>query len=125
MRYSSVEWTPVVPRKFRRRLGLMVWHKCRRPALGRSTLPVAVILNRLAADFLVLMPFGRRIIQSVFHQKRARNIGRSPRGSKRYFEPILNAERRLNAGADLTTVNRDLKPVRHVPPHPTLSPRRG
>jgi len=42
-------------------LGVLVWARWRRPAWARSTLPVAVILNRLAADFLVLMPFGRRI----------------------------------------------------------------
>jgi hypothetical protein len=30
----------------------------------RITLPVPVILNRLATDFFVLMPLGRRINQS-------------------------------------------------------------
>ena len=69
MRYSSVEWTVVVPRRLRRRLGLLVWHKCRRPALERMTFPLAVILNRLATDFLVLMPLGRRINKSAFFQK--------------------------------------------------------
>jgi hypothetical protein len=33
------------------------------------TFPLAVILNRLAAAFLVLMPFGRRINCSVVFQK--------------------------------------------------------
>src|SRR5438045_213527 len=61
MRYSSVECTVVVPRRLRRRLGRLVWARCRRPAEERNTLPVAVILNRFAADFLVLMPLGRRI----------------------------------------------------------------
>src|SRR5260370_224836 len=61
IRYSSVEWTPVVPRRERRRLGFLVWSKCRLPARERSTFPLAVILNRFAADFLVLMPLGRRI----------------------------------------------------------------
>ena len=63
MRYSSVLWTAVVPRKPRRRFGLLVWQRCRRPALLRMTLPLAVILNRLAADFFVLIPLGRRINQ--------------------------------------------------------------
>jgi hypothetical protein len=69
MRYSSVEWTVVVPRRLRRRLGRLVWHKCRRPALERMIFPLAVILKRLAADFLVLMPFGRRINRLTFFQK--------------------------------------------------------
>src|ERR1035437_744053 len=69
MRYMSVECTVVVPRRLRRRLALLVWHKCRRPALERMTFPLAVILNRLAAAFLVLMPFGRRINCSVVFQK--------------------------------------------------------
>lgn len=66
MRYSSVVSTPARPRRLRRRLGLLAWHKWRRPALERSTLPLAVILNRLAADFFVLMPLGRRINQLSF-----------------------------------------------------------
>src|ERR1035441_7162480 len=69
MRYISVECTVVVPRRLRRRLALLVWHKCRRPALERMIFPLAVILNRLAAAFLVLMPFGRRINCSVVFQK--------------------------------------------------------
>ncbi len=69
MRYSSVGWTTPVPRKFRRRFGRFASAKCRRPALERSTLPFAVILNRFAADFLVLMPFGRRIKESAFFEK--------------------------------------------------------
>jgi hypothetical protein len=58
-----------VPRRLRRRLGLLVEHKCRRPALERMTFPLAVILKRLAADFLVRMPFGRRINQLTCFQK--------------------------------------------------------
>src|SRR6476660_1723596 len=54
MRYSSVECTVVVPRRARRRFGFLPWSKCRLPARERSTLPLAVILNRLAAAFLVL-----------------------------------------------------------------------
>src|ERR1017187_6674154 len=69
MRYMSVECTVVVPRRLRRRLALLVWDKCRRPALERMIFPLAVILNRLAAAFLVLMPFGRRINCSVVFQK--------------------------------------------------------
>src|SRR5260370_32456768 len=61
MRYSSVECTAVLPRRLRRRLGPLVGIKGRRPELLRKTLPPAVILNRLAADFFVLIPFGRRI----------------------------------------------------------------
>jgi hypothetical protein len=65
MRYSSVECTRVVPRRARRRLALLVCNKCRLPALDRKTLPLAVILNRLATDFFVLMPLGRRINYSL------------------------------------------------------------
>jgi hypothetical protein len=61
MRYSSVLWTVVVPRRLRRRFGLLVCARWRLPALERMTLPLAVILNRLATDFFVLIPFGRRI----------------------------------------------------------------
>src|SRR6266436_10239340 len=71
MRYSSVEWTPVVPRRARRRLGPLVWSKWRLPARERRTFPPAVILKRLATDFLVLMPLGRRIHQSLSVEKRA------------------------------------------------------
>jgi len=65
MRYSSVLWTVVVPLKLRRRFGFLPWSKCRLPAEERRILPLAVILNRLAADFLVLIPFGRRIISNL------------------------------------------------------------
>ncbi len=78
---------PVVPRNPRRRLGFLPWHKWRRPARGRSTLPRAVILNRFAADFLVLMPLGRRISKR-FLLKRARNIGERPKQGKWYFAPL-------------------------------------
>ena len=71
MRYSSVEWTEVLPRRLRRRLGGLLWHRWRRPALERKTLPLAVILNRLAADFFVLMPFGRRISIFSFLSKKS------------------------------------------------------
>jgi hypothetical protein len=40
--------------------------KWRFPALERMILPVAVILNRLATDFFVLIPFGRRIKLELF-----------------------------------------------------------
>jgi hypothetical protein len=59
--------TPVKPRNERRRLGFLDCAKWRRPALERITFPPAVILKRLATDFLVLMPLGRRI--NVLSQK--------------------------------------------------------
>jgi hypothetical protein len=49
-----------VPR-LRRRFGLLVWSKWRLPARMRMTFPEAVILNRFATDFFVLMPLGLRI----------------------------------------------------------------
>jgi hypothetical protein len=69
MRYTSVGWTVVVPVRLRRRFGLFVCSRWRLPARERNTLPPAVILKRLAADFFVLMPLGRRIIQSISSQK--------------------------------------------------------
>src|SRR5580658_7506229 len=60
-----------VPR-LRRRLGFLDCNKCRLPARVRMTLPVAVILNRLATAFFVLMPLGRRILILSF--KRTCNI---------------------------------------------------
>jgi hypothetical protein len=69
MRYTSVGWTVVVPVSPRRRFGLFVCSRWRLPARERNTLPPAVILKRLAADFFVLMPLGRRIIQSISSQK--------------------------------------------------------
>jgi hypothetical protein len=64
------------------------------PARGRNTLPLAVILKRLAADFFVLIPFGRRIIQSNFFKKSAQytDTGRSKQG---LFSADLIAERVL------------------------------
>src|ERR1017187_39837 len=61
MRYISVASTEVAPRRRRRCLGRLLWARWRRPALERRTFPPAVILKRLATDFLVLMPLGRRI----------------------------------------------------------------
>ena len=66
IRYLSVECTVVVPRRFRRRFGTLVCARWRLPAHARRTFPPAVILNRLATDFLVLMPLGRRISQLSF-----------------------------------------------------------
>src|SRR6188768_541619 len=75
MRYTSVGCTVVVPVRLRRRFGFLVCSKWRLPARERSTLPLAVILKRFAADFFVLMPLGRRIkFQSVRFRKRTRNI---------------------------------------------------
>jgi hypothetical protein len=49
------------------------------------TFPIAVILNRLAKDFLVLIPFGRRInLLSVSLQKSAQYMERRVSG-KLYF----------------------------------------
>ena len=48
-------------RRWRRRLGFLVWARWRLPAWWNRTLPVPVILNRLDTDFFVLMPLGRRI----------------------------------------------------------------
>ena len=48
----------------------------RRPALLRRTLPRAVILKRLIADFFVLMPLGRRIYQ--LSKKSAHYMDRPP-----------------------------------------------
>jgi phenylalanyl-tRNA synthetase alpha chain len=45
----------------RRRLAFLPASKCRLPEWEHITLPVPVILNRLATDFLVLLPRGRRI----------------------------------------------------------------
>src|SRR5881397_3688215 len=61
IRYSSVGWTLAEP------------HRPRLPARERRTFPPAVILKRLAADFLVLMPLRRRITIN-FLSKRVRNI---------------------------------------------------
>ena len=62
MRYASVSSTCLEVPSERRRFGLLPASKWRRPARERITLPVAVILNRLATDFLVLIPLGRRIV---------------------------------------------------------------
>src|SRR5207302_120635 len=90
MRYSSVGCTAVVPLKPRRRFGFFVCSRCRLPARGRNTLPLAVILKRFAADFFVLIPFGRRIIQSNLFKKSAQytGVGRSKQG---LFQPKLRS----------------------------------
>src|ERR1700761_8267205 len=71
MRYSSVTSTVVKPRRERRRLAFLDCAKWRRPALERRTFPLAVILKRLATDFFVLMPLGRRISQILLFKKSA------------------------------------------------------
>ena len=48
-------------RNDRRCFELLPCSKCRRPAPRCRTLPVPVILKRLATDFLVLIPLGRRM----------------------------------------------------------------
>jgi len=52
-------------------LGALACNRWRLPACARSTLPRAVILNRLATDFFVLTPLGRRIVQLSFKKERA------------------------------------------------------
>ena len=61
MRETSVLSTRVEEPRFRRVLGDFPESKWRLPACDRLTFPVAVILNRFATAFLVLMPLGRRI----------------------------------------------------------------
>src|SRR6185295_7974431 len=61
MRYVSVLSTSLEVPSERRRLGPLPASKWRFPARDRMTLPVAVILKRLATDFFVFIPFGRRI----------------------------------------------------------------
>src|SRR3954451_5659450 len=78
MRYMSVGCTVVVPRRLRRRFGFLCWARWRLPALERRTLPLAVILNRLATDFFVLIPLGRRINLVKFRQKSAQYRWRTP-----------------------------------------------
>jgi hypothetical protein len=48
-------------------------NRWRLPARGRNTLPLAVILNRLATDFRVLTALARRI-NSISQFKRTQNI---------------------------------------------------
>src|SRR5262249_57149152 len=100
MRYSSVGCTKVVPVKPRRRFGFFVCSRWRLPARGRNTLPLAVILKRLAADFFVLIPFGRRIIQTNFFKKSAQYTDAS-RSKQGLFSADLIAERILHVAADV------------------------
>src|SRR5580658_1403196 len=85
MRYVSVESTSFAVPRLRRRLGFLVCNKCRLPARERMTLPRPVILNRLATAFLVLMPFGRRIIIFAFLSERTCNIDAAPNARKMFF----------------------------------------
>jgi hypothetical protein len=52
------------------------------------TLPRAVILNRLATDFFVLMPFGRRIIV-LFFEKDAQYRAQTPGAQAVFFAVIF------------------------------------
>ena len=85
-----------MPRRLRRRLGPLVWSRCRFPALEASTFPLAVILKRLATDFLVLMPLGRRIKNNQLFLKRARNIGATRARIKQYFGARRRARKSFN-----------------------------
>lgn len=69
MRYASVSSTTLAVPRERRRLGDLLESRCRLPARDRRTLPVAVILKRLATDFFVLIPFGRRILGSSKNER--------------------------------------------------------
>src|SRR5260221_967558 len=75
--------TALLPRR-RRRLEFLPCSRWRLPAWLRMTLPVPVILNRLATDFLVLIPLGRRI-NFYFNCKRARTIRSGGTRRKRDF----------------------------------------
>src|SRR6266404_1212496 len=79
MRYASVESTTAILPKRRRRFEFLVASKWRLPACGRRTLPRAVILKRLATDFFVLMPLGRRIISQLSFEKSGQYRNRTPR----------------------------------------------
>src|SRR5439155_6375109 len=72
-------------RSERRRLEFLPWSKWRRPAPRNRTLPVPVILKRLATDFLVLMPLGRRIQVHFLLLERLNQFGggRLGRGGRR------------------------------------------
>ena len=54
IRASSVESSTAPLARWRFRFALLDTNKCRRPAWPRNTLPVAVILKRLATAFFVL-----------------------------------------------------------------------
>src|SRR5579862_1822093 len=68
MRYASVGSTCLDVPRLRRRLAFLVESKWRLPARERMTLPVPVILNRLATDFFVLIPLGR-LIKSIYYKR--------------------------------------------------------
>jgi hypothetical protein len=73
MRYASVASTTAALPRRRSRWAFLVCAKWRRPARKRNTLPVAVILNRFATAFLVLIPLGRLIYYSKERALYARN----------------------------------------------------
>src|SRR6185503_9674420 len=107
MRYSSVEWTVVVPRRERRRPGPLVCSKWRLPACARKTLPLAVILKRFATDFFVLIPFGRRIIKSILLKERA-IYGAPYNNARGVYEEFTRVLRRI-----LLDLAPDQIPIRH------------
>ena len=55
MRATTLSWATTVLASCRLRLADLHSAKCRRPARERTTLPVAVNLNRLATDLRVLL----------------------------------------------------------------------
>lgn len=74
MRYVSVLSTTGAPFNERRRFAFFVAIKWRRPARERITLPVPVILKRLATAFRVLIPFARRIYQNLSFFEKEREM---------------------------------------------------
>jgi len=69
MRYLSVEVDRGGAAEVAAALGIFGLAQVPPAGAGAHDFPLAVILNRLAADFLVLMPFGRRISRLTFFQK--------------------------------------------------------
>src|SRR5580658_11297379 len=102
MRYASVGSTTVAVPRLRRRLGVLVCNKCRLPARMRRTLPPAVILNRLATAFFVLMPLGRRI-SVLFFEKDAQYRVNGPPSASGFFRLVRfgGASRFLARASDL------------------------
>jgi amidohydrolase len=108
----------VVPPRARRRFGFLPCSKCRLPARERNTLPRAVILNRFAADFLVLMPLGRRIkIQPNLSRKERAIYGAIRREARGNFEIAkfqgLPIGLTLSRGTHISAVD---KPMLWFPP---------
>src|SRR5258708_3695704 len=111
MGYSWVGWPEGRPLTLRLRPGPLCCMRWRRPARVRKSFPPAVILNRLAADFLVLMPFGRRISNL---SKRARNIECALRTKQALFPGIFENEF-LPSEPKLGTIGEGMRPLLAIP----------